>query len=127
MFADPITQIKTRITKTDLTKLKDFLVSELKPLNTSDTLFEENILTVTEHDIIEELASLRNRNETLLSILHEKPQHQLDRFMYILTEKSYICEGIRRILSQDEEPKPGNYKSILTCNVYFKKNTLIQQ
>lgn len=117
LFADPITQIKTRITKTDLTKLNDFLVSELEPLGTSDTLLEENILTVNEHDIIEELASLKSRNGKLLSLLHGKPQHQLDRFMYTLTEKNYICEGIRHILSQDEEPKPGNYKSILTCNV----------
>lgn len=122
LFADPITHIKTRITKTDLTKLNCFLVYEMEPLQTSDILFEENVLTVNEHDIIEGIKSLRQRNEQLLSLLHGKSQDQLDRFAYTLYEKDFIREYIRDILTQDEEQKPGNYMCILTCNVLLTKH-----
>lgn len=94
----------------------------MEPLQTSDILFEENVLTVNEHDIIEGIKSLRQRNEQLLSLLHGKSQDQLDRFAYTLYEKDFIRECIRDILSQDEEQKPGNYMCILTCNVLLTKH-----
>lgn len=94
----------------------------MEPLETSDILFEENVLTVNEHDFIEGMDSLRKRNEELLSLLHGKSQDQLDRFAYTLYEKEFIREGIRIILSQDEESIPGNYMCILTCNVLLTKH-----
>lgn len=79
-------------------RLENFLVMELDSFVLSDILFEESVLTVTDHDVIEEEASLRKRNEILLKFLKEQPEDQLYLFVYALMEakQDYILEEIKK-------------------------------
>lgn len=106
---DPRKDDKIDITlrKEDLTRHKSFFLEELEPLELSDILFEVKVLTVSEHDEIEEGTSLRRRrNETLLNYLEKKPEDKLAFFVYALMQsgKSLILEKIRNPQSVHEEP-----------------------
>lgn len=91
-------KINVTIRRTDLTRLENFFISELEPLEMSDILFEESVLTVSEHDLIEENRSLKQRNEILLGCLKKRPEDQLYLFVYALMEgkKDFILEEIQK-------------------------------
>lgn len=97
-FSDLRRQVNVTIKRTDLTRLENFFIYELEPLEMSDILFEESVLTVTEHDVIEEQQSLKKRNEILLRCLKEQPEDQLYLFVYALMEgkKDFILEEIQK-------------------------------
>lgn len=99
-------KIDINFCKEDLTRHNSFFVDELEPLELSDILFEVKVLTVSEHDEIEEKPSLRIKNQTLLKYLEDKPEDKLAFFVYALmqSEKSFILEKLRNPQSVHEEP-----------------------
>lgn len=115
---DPRTQIGISISKTHLKQFEDFLISELEPLEMSDILFEENFLTVTEHDNIDSESRLKRRNQILLSCLKEKPD-QLHLFAYALTQskRGYILNTLKNP-SKYEESKSDPLSS--ESQIYLK-------
>lgn len=100
---DPRTHTGISINRTHLTQFEDFFISELESYEMSDILFEENFLTVTEHDNIDSEPSLKRRNEILLSCLKGKPE-QLHLFAYALTKskREYILETIKNPSKYEE-------------------------
>lgn len=120
MFSDPRKDDKINITlcKEDLKRHKSLFEKELEPLGLSDILFEVKVLTVSEHDEIEEKSSLGSRIQTLLNYLENKPEDKLAFFVYALMQsgKSLILEKLRNPQSVHEEPISGNILFIL-CNV----------
>lgn len=96
-------------------RLEKFLVMELDSFELSDILFEESVLTVTDHDVIEEQGSLRKRNEILLRHLKDQPEDQLYLFVYALMEgkQDYILEEIKKQQTEHSDQFSG---IILLCS-----------
>eukprot|EP00105_Crassostrea_gigas_P003583 XP_011416486.1 PREDICTED: uncharacterized protein LOC105320306 [Crassostrea gigas] len=113
--------INVTIKRTDLIRLEKFLVMELDSFELSDILFEESVLTVTDHDIIEEQGSLRKRNEILLRHLKDQPEDQLYLFVYALMEgkQDYILEEIKKQQTEhsDQFSAPVSSKSQISLTV----------
>lgn len=109
-FSDLRKQTNVTIKRTDLIRLEHFFIVELEPSILSDILFEESVLTVNDHDVIEEERSLRKRNEILLRCLKDhEPEDQLYLFVYALMEskQEYILKEIQKQRTEHSDQISG--------------------
>ena len=91
----------------DLDRHQALFFEQLEPLKLSDILFELDVLSVSDHDNIEENPSRKRRIEILLSCL--KNSENLDYFVYALQlcKEELVLEKLEK-REFGEEPTEGN-------------------
>ena len=107
-FADPKREIKFTLQRDDFDRHQALFFEQLEPLKLSDILFELDVLSVSDHDNIEENPSRRRRIEILLSCLKTNSEN-LDYFIYALQQckEELVLEKLEN-REFGEEPTEGN-------------------
>ena len=104
----------------DLDRHQALFFDQLEPQELSDILFELDVLTVSDHDNIEEHAGRRRKIEILLSCLKTNSEY-LDYFVYALQQckAELVLEKIQK-REFGEEPSEGNIFNVcVSCNNYL--------
>ena len=91
----------------DFDRHQALFLEQLQPIVLSDILLELGVLTVSDHDNIEETPTRKGRIEILLSCL--KTSENLDYFVYALQqcEEEWVLEKLEK-REFGEEPTEGN-------------------
>ena len=107
-FPDPKREINFTLQRDDLDRHQALFIEQLEPLKLSDILFELDVLTVSDHDNIEEHPSRRRKIEILLSCLKTNSEN-LDYFVYALQQckQELVLEKLEK-REFGEEPTEGN-------------------
>ena len=107
-FPDPKREITFTLQRDDLDRHQALFFEQLEPLELSDILFELDVLTVGDHDNIEENQSRKRRIEILLSCLKRNSEN-LDYFLYALQQcnAELVLEKLEK-REFGEEPTEGN-------------------
>ena len=107
-FPDPKREITFTLQRDDLDRHQALFFEQLEPMELSDILFELGVLTVSDHDNIEERPSRRRKFEILLSCLKTNSEN-LDYFVYALQlcKEELVLEKLEK-REFGEEPTEGN-------------------
>ena len=107
-FPDPKREINFTLQRDDLDRHHALFVEQLGSQELSDILFELDVLTVSDHDNIEEHPSRKRRIEILLSCL-KRNSVNLDYFVYALQQckEELVLEMLEKRMF-GEEPTEGN-------------------
>lgn len=107
-FPDPKREINFTLQRDDLDRHQALFIEQLEPLKLSDILLELDVLSVSDHDNIEEIPGRRRRNEILLSCLKTNSE-KLDYFVYALQQckEELVLEKLEKG-EFGEEPTEGN-------------------
>ena len=116
-FPDPKRGINFTLQRDDLDRYQALFFKQLQPLELSDILFELDVLTVSDHDNIEENSNRKGRIEILLSCL-KRNSVNLDYFLYALQQcnEELVLEKLEK-REVGEEPTEGNIFNV--CVIFI--------